>query len=80
MYIQRRIQDFRKEGVCLSILNRRRKPLSVSETLKAPKREGCRDGRPPHTTWGLGGERLELFHRGSGLCPESYLIFTVYDR
>ena len=69
MYIyQGRIQDFRKGGVRLSILNRRRRRLLESE---APRGRCVGRGALPTRLGGL-GERRELPQRGPGQSPGSF--------
>ena len=68
---QGRIQDFRKEGVRLSILNRRQRRLPESEAPKAPRGRGVGRGALPTRLGGL-GECRELPQRGPGQSPGSY--------
>ena len=68
---QGRIQDFRKGGVRLSILNRRRRRLSENEAPKAPRGRGVGRGALPTRLEGL-GERRELPQRGPGQSPKSF--------
>ena len=72
---QGRIQDFRKGGVRLSILNRRLRRLLESE---APRGRGVGRGALPTRLGGL-GERRELPQRGPGQSPEAFELLR-YDR
>ena len=78
MYMQGRIQDFRKGGVRLCILNKRLRRFPESEAPKAPRGRGVGRGALPTRLGGL-GERRELPQRGPGRAPEAF-EFLRYDR
>ena len=68
---------FWKGGVCLNILNRRWRRLSVSKAPQAPRGRGVRRGVLLTRQRSL-GERRELPQRGLRRSPESYWIFKVW--
>ena len=71
IYIQGRIQDFRKGGVRLCVLNKRQRRFLESEAPSAPRGRGVGRGALLTRLGGL-GERRELPQRGPGQSPGSF--------